>query len=206
MSRQLVLESTGVPQQTPPEGFQYFEEIVSPEEEKKLIAFGESLIFEPYVMRGQASRRGIVRFGSDYGRPVGGVSTQIPEIPSDLKWLRDRAARQVGANPEDFQSAVMTCYPIGATIGWHRDMTMFGPVVLGISLQSATQLRFRKIAIPKETYRTILQPRSLFVMSAPVRYDWHHSIPPVKALRYSITFRSMLPKEREVRNDSNHVR
>lgn len=195
MSEQILLEPELKNGITPPRGFHYWENFVSEEEERKLIAFGENLSFQPYVMRGQASRRGIVRFGSDYGRPVGGVSSMIPEIPFELIWLRNRAAESVAADPESFTSAVMTRYPIGATIGWHRDMPMFGPVVLGISLNSACQLKLHKIENPSETFRIMLAPRSLFVMSGSVRKDWHHSIPPVKALRYSITFRSLLPQE-----------
>lgn len=195
MPEQILLETESSPKIVPPDGFRYIANIVTPGEEKDLIDFGETLNFEPYVMRGQASRRGIVRFGSDYGRPVGGVSSVIPEIPVELIWLRDRAAQNVDVDPENFTSAVMTRYPIGATIGWHRDMSMFGPVVLGISLNSTSQLRLRKIEKPSETFRIMLAPRSLFVMSGSVRNDWHHSIPPVKALRYSITFRSLLPQE-----------
>jgi alkylated DNA repair protein (DNA oxidative demethylase) len=192
MPEQIFLETELHRKNHPPEGFQYVEDIVSPDEEKELITFGESLTFQPFVMRGQASRRGIVRFGTDYDRPVGGVSAVVPEIPSELLWLRDRAAAQVGVDPKVFTSAVMTRYPIGATIGWHRDMPMFGPVVLGISLNSLSQLRLRKIENPSETFRMTLAPRSLFVLSGAARHEWHHSIPPVKALRYSITFRSLM--------------
>jgi alkylated DNA repair dioxygenase AlkB len=37
-----------------------------------------------------------------------------------------------------------------------------------------------------------LAPRSLYVMRRKIRSDWEHSIPPVKELRYSITFRTVL--------------
>lgn len=97
MPEQIQLEAESRLKLAPPEGFEYVPDLVSPDEEHGLIAFGESLNFQPYIMRGQASRRGIVRFGSDYG-PVGGVSSEIPEIPSELIWLRDRAAQRAGAD------------------------------------------------------------------------------------------------------------
>jgi hypothetical protein len=36
-----------------------------------------------------------------------------------------------------------------------------------------------------------LQPRSGYLLSGAARYAWQHSIPPTKALRYSITFRTL---------------
>jgi alkylated DNA repair dioxygenase AlkB len=35
-----------------------------------------------------------------------------------------------------------------------------------------------------------LEPRSLYVMADEIRWAWQHSIPPAKALRYSMTFRT----------------
>ena len=34
-------------------------------------------------------------------------------------------------------------------------------------------------------------PRSAYLLSGAARSAWEHSIPPVEALRYSITFRNM---------------
>jgi len=37
-----------------------------------------------------------------------------------------------------------------------------------------------------------LEPRSAYVMRNDVRWQWQHSIAPTRALRYSITFRTLL--------------
>jgi alkylated DNA repair dioxygenase AlkB len=37
----------------------------------------------------------------------------------------------------------------------------------------------------------ILAPRSGYVLAGAARYAWQHSIPPIKALRYSIAFRTL---------------
>lgn len=50
-----------------PEGFEYYEEIVNEQEEAALLAYFELLEYEPFIMRGQPSRRRIARFGHDYG-------------------------------------------------------------------------------------------------------------------------------------------
>jgi DNA oxidative demethylase len=173
-----------------PEGFRYFEEAITPEEEIELLNFIESLEFLPYVMRGQASRRGIVRFGHDYG-PVGGDHHTVRPLPPELIRLRSRAAEIAGLSAEEFVASVVTHYPPGATIGWHSDMTMFGPVVFGVSLAAPCVFKLRPKAKSKRIYKLDLTPRSLYVMEGKVRSDWEHSIPPVKQDRYSITFRTV---------------
>ena len=82
-------------------------------------------------------------------------------------------------------------YSPGATIGWHRDAPGFD-VVVGISLGAACRFRFRRGETRAwETMELLLQPRSIYVLDGAARSEWQHSIPAVKALRYSITFRSM---------------
>jgi DNA oxidative demethylase len=43
----------------------------------------------------------------------------------------------------------------------------------------------------RETAEWVLEPRSAYVLSGPARDSWQHAIPPTKALRYSITFRTV---------------
>jgi alkylated DNA repair dioxygenase AlkB len=45
---------------------------------------------------------------------------------------------------------------------------------------------------------TILEPRSLYVISGPARWQFQHSIPAVPALRYSITFRTLRQRQSSV--------
>lgn len=173
-----------------PEGFRYFEEAISTTEEIEVLNFIQTLEFLPYVMRGQASRRGIVRFGHDYG-PVGGDHHTVRPLTPELIRLRERSAEIAGLSADEFVASVVTHYPPGATIGWHSDMTMFGPVVFGYSLASSCIFKLRPKAEPKKIYKLNLEPRSLYVMEGKVRSDWEHSIPPVKENRYSITFRTV---------------
>jgi len=174
-----------------PNGFHYFEEAISKQEEADLLHFIQKLDFQPYVMRGQASRRGIVRFGFDYG-PVGGNHHKVSPFPPELISLRENAATIASLPAKEFVASVVTQYAPGATIGWHSDMTMFGPVVFGISLQGSCLFKLRPKIEPRNVLSLRLEPRSLYVMEGDVRSEWEHSIPPVKALRYSITFRTLL--------------
>ena len=89
------------------------------------------------------------------------------------------------------RQVLCTEYDVGVGIGWHRDKPHFDEV-FGLSLGSASKLRFRRKTGEKwERFSLDAEPRSLYVMTGESRHVWEHSIPPVQAPRYSITFRSM---------------
>jgi hypothetical protein len=44
----------------------------------------------------------------------------------------------------------------------------------------------------------VLEPRSAYVFRDDARWRWQHAISPTKALRYSITFRTMLSGQKSV--------
>jgi alkylated DNA repair dioxygenase AlkB len=68
---------------------------------------------------------------------------------------------------------------------------MFGAKVTGISLASACHIRFQRGEGARQVAEVILAPRSGYVVAGAARYAGQHSIPPIKALRYSITFRTL---------------
>lgn len=88
-------------------------------------------------------------------------------------------------------AALVTEYSAGAAIGWHRDKAVFGEIV-GISLQTPCTFRLRrKHGTTWERVNLTAAPRSAYLLSGPARSEWEHSIPPVDALRYSVTFRNL---------------
>ena len=93
--------------------------------------------------------------------------------------------------PNAFQHALVTEYGPGAAIGWHRDKPMFGEVI-GISLLASCVFRLRRATNEGwERVSIVAEPRSAYLLSGPSRTEWEHSIPPVDALRYSVTFRNL---------------
>jgi alkylated DNA repair dioxygenase AlkB len=61
-----------------------------------------------------------------------------------------------------------------------------------VSLLSACTFRLRrKIGDRWDRASILAAPRSAYLMIGPSRSDWQHSIPPVEALRYSVTFRTV---------------
>ena len=89
------------------------------------------------------------------------------------------------------EHALLIRYGEGAGLGWHRDRPVFGDVI-GISLLAPAPLRFRRREGAKwRRFTLTAEPRSIYLLRGPARSDWEHSIPPVEARRYSITFRTL---------------
>ena len=171
-----------------PGGLCYLPSVLSEPEETALMAWLRALEFSPVAMRGQVARRRTAHFGWVYGYESSRI-TPGPPIRELLAPLRERAASLAGLAPLALAEALVTEYPPGAGIGWHRDALSFG-VVVGVSLLSACRMRFRQGAGgTRETRAVLLEPRSAYVLDGDARWRWQHCIPPTKALRYSVTFR-----------------
>jgi alkylated DNA repair dioxygenase AlkB len=98
-------------------------------------------------------------------------------------------------DPAAIRHALVAEYQPGTALGWHRDVPNF-ELVCGVSLAAACRMRFRPFP-PKKDRKSVLSldlaARSAYILRADARWRWQHSIPPTKALRYSITFRTMAP-------------
>jgi alkylated DNA repair dioxygenase AlkB len=107
--------------------------------------------------------------------------------------MKARAAAWLGVSPSAIHHALVAEYRAGTALGWHRDVPDF-ELVCGISLGAACRMRFRPFPPAKERRRVMLlelAPRSAYVLRGDARWRWQHSIAPTKALRYSITFRTL---------------
>jgi alkylated DNA repair dioxygenase AlkB len=59
-------------------------------------------------------------------------------------------------------------------------------------------MRFKPYKKEGKIASTMLEPRSLYMMSGPARWKFQHSIPALEQLRYSITFRTLRGSRKEV--------
>src|SRR3954462_8940909 len=114
-----------------PEGLVYREDFIDADQERRLLALFETLDFRTVTMRGQTARRTVRHFGLDYEYESGDVAPGDP-LPEGLHWLRERAAALIERDPEDLEQILVTRYPEGAGIGWHRDAPMFGSRIAGV--------------------------------------------------------------------------
>jgi len=174
-----------------PSGFAYWPDAVSRGEENAWVRQLEGLPFKPFEFHGYLGKRRIVSFGWRYDY-AGRVLRPGEPMPDFLEPLRQRAAVVAGLDARCLQQALVTEYDTGVTIGWHRDKPMFEEIV-ALSFLSTCRLRLRrKEGARWEHWSTDVAPRSLYRLSGPARREWEHSIPPVAALRYSVTFRSFV--------------
>jgi alkylated DNA repair dioxygenase AlkB len=147
------------------------------------------LEFKPFDFHGYIARRRIVEYGWEYDFGTRKASTTQP-LPVYLAPMRERVAAFAGLAPEAIVEAVVTEYPPGAPIGWHRDVPQF-EIIIGLSLASACRMRLKPYKAEGKIVSIMLEPRSLYIMRGPVRWKYQHSIPAVEKLRYSITFRTL---------------
>jgi len=175
---------------TLPEGLIYVPGFLSGAEERDVLAVAATFELHPYVLHDTPSRRLVRSFGLALVTGGYDAGPAVP-IPAGLDWLRERCAGLMGREPGELADLLVTRYPPGAGIGWHRDAPQFGEVS-GISLGAACRMRFRR-GRPREwqTAELTLEPRSAYVLSGPARAQWQHQIPAVREERWSMTFRTL---------------
>jgi len=105
--------------------------------------------------------------------------------------LRDRAAAFARLAPSELEQVLLIQYGLGAGIGWHKDRPVFEHVI-GVSLGAPALMRFRLRRGDRfERAEAPLAPRAIYHMAGEAREEWEHSIAPMPAPRWSITFRSL---------------
>ena len=182
----------GIPQQLPA-GMLYQTEFISPHEEAELIAIIRTLPLEEAKYREFTAKRRIVTYGGTYDFSAHELHPAGP-IPEFLHPLRQRIAHWAGVDASKFTHSLIAEYGTGTQLGWHRDVPDF-EVVAGVSLASAARMRMRPYPPKKgrnpDAISVQLEARSAYILRGEARWNWQHSIPTTKALRYSITFRTL---------------
>jgi alkylated DNA repair dioxygenase AlkB len=172
-------------------GFVYEPEFLSVEEESGLIERIRSLPLANAQYKEFRAKRRVASYGGRYDYDTNQLNAAAP-VPEFLHPLRTRVASWAGRAPEDFTHALVAEYAQGVQLGWHRDVPEF-ELVVGVSLLSACRMRFRRYppALREKSIAIDLAPRSAYRMESDARWGWQHSVPPVPALRYSVTFRTL---------------
>ena len=179
-----------------PDGFRYQGSFITPAEEEALITEISRIEFSTFEMRGVVARRRVALFGHSYD--ANRVSSPLPAF---LMPLRHKIACWAGVDADAFAMSLINEYPPGAPIGWHRDAPQYG-ITAGVSLLSSCPMRLRPYISPGEvtrgadqrrtaTHEILLEQRSAYLLTGDSRNGYEHQIPPVRALRYSITFRTL---------------
>jgi alkylated DNA repair dioxygenase AlkB len=137
-----------------PRGFRYDRDFLSPAEEGALLRQIAGLELQPAAYHEYTARRKTVCFG--LGIRFGGTlaereltRVQRPEAPEFLQALAGKVARHFGLRQDAFPHVLVTEYPPGAPIGWHRDAPPFA-AIYGVSLLSDCTFRLRPYVSPLE--------------------------------------------------------
>lgn len=176
-----------------PEGFAYYPDALTVAEEADLLDFIQTLELGPFVYLGNPSLRHVRNFGVDfdYDRKI---AVEAPPIPAAFNTVLDRVAALTGTPRADLAELLVTRYPPGASITWHRDSRPF-EAIFGVSLLGDSPLKLRP-ANPKNAQPILTVPvarRSVYALTGAARSKWLHHVPPVKQTRVSLTIRTLRP-------------
>ncbi|MBV9355313.1 MAG: alpha-ketoglutarate-dependent dioxygenase AlkB [Chloroflexi bacterium] len=185
-----------------PRGLVFDATFLGDDAERELLRRLEALDFQDIVLHGVAARRTARHYGVSYDYERRASVPEAEPLPTWLEPLRACCATLAEVEPDALVETLVQRYPVGATIGWHRDSPAFG-VVVGVSLGSTARLRFRRGAVGRwTTWELELPPRSAYVLAGEARTSWQHSIPPTRGVRYSVTFRTLRHVRRPSRSAS----
>jgi alkylated DNA repair dioxygenase AlkB len=180
-------------EQTYPSGFSYADDFISHEEEQQLLKEIEKIELHTFLFQGYEAKRKVASFGYDYSFDNRKL-TKGKDIPIAFDDLISKVSVHLQIEKEAFVELLVTEYPIGSVINWHRDAPPFD-VIVGISLLSDCKFRLRPQDKEKQDRRSIVsipvRRRSMYVIRDEARTDWQHSTSPVKEKRYSITLRTL---------------
>src|SRR4051794_15568924 len=178
-----------------PEGLLYHPDFLSEAEEADLVRVFRELPFQAFDFHGYTARRRVLEFGLEYDFTTR-KATPTQSLPAFLSPVRERAAQFAGISAAALVEGMVTEYSPGAPIGWHRDAPQFG-MIIGISLAGTARMRFKPYKAEGKPVALTLERRSIYLMRGPARWKFQHSIPAVKELRYSITFRTLRGGEKK---------
>ncbi len=171
-------------------GLRATDALIDEAQERMLIAAIDDAPLTPFRFQRWTGKRLTHSFGWHYDFETGAL---LPgdTIPPWLTRLVADAERFAGVPTGALVQVLVTRYDIGAGIGWHRDRPDFADVV-GVSLGAPATMRFRRRCDGRFERRALpLPPRGAYHLSGEARHAWEHSIAPVAAPRWSITFRSL---------------
>jgi alkylated DNA repair dioxygenase AlkB len=175
-----------------PEGYRYQPDVLTQAEEQALVARFEALPLKPFEFHGYAAKRRIFSFGHRYVF-AGQAPREDSSIPDYFRPLQE-IAEAISGNPANaFEQVMVSEYPPGAGIGWHRDRPTYDDIV-AISFLAPCTLRLRqRKGEGWERRFAHIDPRSAYLLHGPVRNVWSHSIAAMDVTRYSVTLRTFRP-------------
>src|SRR5688572_32265118 len=104
---------------TLPPGFSYFPDFLTTEEEELLHQQILKIDLHNMIFQGFEAKRKTASFGYDYSFDKRQL-TKGKEIPRSFSSLIQRVGEKVEVKVEDFAELLVTEYPVGSVINWHK--------------------------------------------------------------------------------------
>jgi alkylated DNA repair dioxygenase AlkB len=176
-----------------PEGFSYQPAFITIDEEADLLSAISHFDLHTFHFQGYQAKRKVASFGHDWSFEKR-VLSKGKDIPRIFFPVIDKVASHIKVKREEIGELLLTEYPAGSVINWHRDAPPFD-LIAGISLKTDCIFKLRPHEKERQSRGSIISlpvaRRSLYIMQGASRTDWQHSIAPVKDVRYSITLRTL---------------
>ena len=176
-----------------PQGFSYYTEFITEAEEQYLLKSIDQFELETMKFHQYEAKRKVRSFGNGWSF----TEQQLKPgdaIPVAFEFLISRICERLVIPRDEIAQVLITEYPIGSVINWHRDAPAFD-IIAGVSLQSDCNFKLRPYDKQHQTKAAtiilLVQKRSLYVMLGRAKADWQHSTAPVNKIRYSLTFRTL---------------
>lgn len=181
-----------ITQQLPP-GFIYRSDFISENEEKELVEIIDGFHLQTMKFHAYEAKRKVISYG--HGWSFSEQKLKVGNLfPTEFDFLVTRIATELCIPTAAIAQMLVTEYPVGSGINWHRDAPPFD-IIAGVSLASDCIFKLRPQDKEKQTRSaTISVPvrrRSLYTMQGPAKSAWQHSTAPVAQPRYSLTFRTL---------------
>ncbi len=190
-----------------PDGFHYFPDFLTEREEQQLINDIGDLELHTLIFRGFEAKRKVNSYGYDYQFDTRSIS-RGEDIPPAFNFLLEKISTWLSIPLEDLAEVLVTEYPPGSVINWHRDAPPFD-IIVGVSLMSDCRFKLRPYDKAKQGRKSIItipvRRRSIYVIRDEARTHWEHCIAPVTETRYSITVRTLIDnyKDNNFHENSN---
>nr|CAG8613644.1 10308_t:CDS:2 [Entrophospora candida]CAG8620970.1 8668_t:CDS:2 [Entrophospora candida] len=136
------------------------------------------------------------------GNGIPKIMKDLGPLPDFLDFIIKKIINQE-IDQEPPNMCIINEYEAGQGIMPHIDTaTIFGPVVLSLSLLSSCLMKFTHSEDSSNQHSILLKPRSLLIMTKSSRFDYKHSISNdyieyygnkeiIRSRRVSLTFRTM---------------
>lgn len=173
-----------------PPGLVYEEDFLAPDEEARAIEVLQSLPLKEADYKGHTARRRVASFLSRYDFGENELH-RGPPLPAQLAPLVERIACWMRVDLREIANVLVAEYRPGTPLGWHRDVPQFERIA-GVSFAAPCTLRLRRYPPVRRapTLDLAVAARSIYGLEGEARWGWQHAVPPVAALRYSLTCRT----------------